>query len=103
MYVWSWLFQRDHIRSYMVEWEKPAPYTHMALSSNLSFSRVGRADVQKEWELCRSSGGTLSLDYDRCAKDKRGTKSGWSSVVLRSFPVLHKSDITKLLFSRYLS
>ena len=34
-----------HIRSYMVEWD-PAVSIHMALSSNPSFSRAGRADTK---------------------------------------------------------
>ena len=36
----------NHIRSYMVELEETAPYIHMALSSNPSFSRAGRADTK---------------------------------------------------------
>ena len=31
----------------------------------------------------------LPLDYDRCAKEKIRKKSGRSSVVLRTLPVLH--------------
>ena len=58
----------------MVEEEETAPYIHMALSSNPSFSRAGRADVKTVWEPYRSCTDTLPLDYDRCVKEKNSKK-----------------------------
>ena len=49
---------------------EPAVSIHMALSSNPSFSRAGRADTQTVWEPYRSCTDTLPLDYYRCAKEK---------------------------------
>ena len=69
--------------------EEPAVSIHMALSSNPSFSRAGRADTKTVWEPYRSSADTLPLDYDRCVKEKNRKKSGRSSVVLRTLPVLN--------------
>ena len=51
---------------------------HMALSSNPSFSRAGRADTQTVWEPYRSCTDTLPLDYDRCAKEKIRKKKKWT-------------------------
>ena len=50
---------------------------HMALSSNPSFSRAGRADTKTVWEPYRSCADTLLLDYDRCAKEK-SRKKKWT-------------------------
>ena len=55
---------------------EPAVSIHMALSSNPSFSRAGRADIQTVWEPHRSCTDTLPLDYDRCAKEKIRKKEG---------------------------
>ena len=69
---------------------EPAVSIHMALSSNPPFSRASRANTQTVWEPYRSCTDTLPLDYDRCAKVKirKKKKSGRSSVVLRTLPVL---------------
>ena len=67
---------------------EPAVYTHMALSLNPSFSRAGREDTIMVWEPYRSCSDTLPLDYDRCVKEKYRRKSGRSSVVLHTLPVL---------------
>ena len=67
---------------------EPAVSIHMALCSNPSFPRAGRADTQTVWEPYRSCTDTLPLDYDRCVKEKIRRKSGRSSVVLRTLPVL---------------
>ena len=50
---------------------EPAEYIHMALSSNPSFSRAGRADTKTVWEPYRSCTNTPPLDYDRCVKEKK--------------------------------
>ena len=73
----------------MVEWEETARYIHMAQSLNPSFSRAGWADTKTVWEPYRSCTDTLPLDCDRCVREKNREKSGRSSVVLRTLPVLH--------------
>ena len=65
----------------VVEWEETAPYTHIALSSNPSFSRADRADTKTVWELYRSCTDTLPLDYDRCVKEKIRKKKKVDGVV----------------------
>ena len=53
---------------------EPAVSIHMAMSSNPSFSRAGRADTKTVWERYRSCAYTLPLDYDRCVKEKNRKK-----------------------------
>ena len=66
----------------------PAVSIHMALSSIPPFARASRADTRTVRELYRFCTDTHPLDYDRCVKEKIVKKSGWSSVVLRTLPVL---------------
>ena len=79
-----------------------AVFIYMALSSNPSFSRAGRADTQTVWEPYRSCTDTLPLDYDRCVKEKIRKKSGRSSVVLRTLPVLQWASIADIMGSSFM-